>query len=779
MGWLHEEHPGHEIEKAARQRHRRTVLFVAALGAFAAVASALALVALTQSREATRQGAEAERQGNEARRQRAAARTQLDLANIERGRQLLWDGYPFQAAPYLASAYSDGVEHRPLRFLLALAARSLPYVEIEAGHELDRLAFSPDGASVVARDRGGQERTWDLRTGHVRPLPARPPSPAEIATIDGDNVLVHDPASGRVRCVLSRRSAAAEHPGAHESIALSGSPEHVELDVADDDRGRLVTTSRSVGDDTVFLTPGRVSAAAQVWDGARCTLLYTLFPERGRDAVRSASFSGDGTRLVTTSEDTAQIWSLADGSSIAVLRGHHGAVHAAMLSDDGGLALTGGEDRTARLWDAATGRQLAALEGHKAAVVLVALSPDGTRAATATAAGTIRIWSAAHSLLIAERRACLYGGTDDDGGCNWSAPHPDPQPAVEPALFPGQRGMVRDLSGSADRTLAVTASEDRTSWLWDAQRHRPLASFDHPDTVLRGRFEDSGRTLVTSTWDHAWTWDLPFEDRSPAAFARLLACYVPFTLKDEQLEPAPTSRCAHTFDDLSPVRGEQRRRADALLAAGDAALRRRAVADAALHYEQAQKLDPREASAKRLAVAIALQARVPSSPQVLLDAARTVFRDIHDPRAAFDLLSRAPPGDPAAALLRLELLLAMDRLDEVVAGAARARLDERDAPRAIALDFVTWAALKLSGGSPRDERAAARRLLRSAQHHVEPVPPAARTDLAALEHALDHGHHRHDEALAVGDVMHRVYLTPGDENFIALAKLLELDWLER
>jgi WD40 repeat protein len=778
MGWLYEEHPGHEIEKAARQRHRRTVLFIAALGAFSAVASALALVALTQWREATRQGAEAERQGNEARRQSAAARTQLDLGHIERGRQLLWDGYPFQAAPYLAGAYSDGVEHRPLRILLALAARSLPYVEIEAGHELDRLAFSPDGASVLARDRDGQERTWDLRTGHVRPVPARPPSPAEIATIDGDSVLVHDPASGRVRCVLSRRSAGAEHAGAHETIALSGSPEHVELDVADDDRGRLVTTSRSVGDDSVFLTPGRVNAAAQVWDGARCTLLYTLFPEHGWDAVHSASFSGDGTRLVTTSEDTAQIWSLADGSSIAVLRGHQGAVHAAMLSDDGGLALTGGEDRTARLWDAATGRQLAALEGHKAAVVLVALSPDGTRAATATAAGTIRIWSAAHSLLIAERRACMYGATDD-GGCYSSEPQPDPQLAVESALFPGQKGMVRNLGWSADRTLAVTASEDRTAWLWDAQRHRPLASFDHPDTVLRGRFEDSGRTLVTSTWDHAWTWDLPFEDRSPAAFARLLECYVPFTLKDEQLEPAPTSRCAHTFDDLPPVRGESRRGADALLAAGDAALRRRAFADAALDYEQAQKLDPREASSKRLAAATALQARAPSSPQVLFDAARTAFRDIHDPRAAFDLLSRAPPGDPAAALLRLELLLAMDRLDEVVAGAARARLDERDELRAIALDFVTWAALKLSGRSPRDERAAARRLLRSAQNHVELVPPAARTDLAALEHALDHGHHRHDEALAVGDVMRHVYLTPGDENFIELAKLLGLDWLER
>src|SRR5215470_14674911 len=115
MGWLYEEHPGHEIEKAVRQRHRRTVLFIAALGAFLAVASALALVALTQWREATRQGAEAERQGNEARRQSAAARTQLDLGHIERGRQLLWDGYPFQAAPYLAGAYSDGVEHRPLR----------------------------------------------------------------------------------------------------------------------------------------------------------------------------------------------------------------------------------------------------------------------------------------------------------------------------------------------------------------------------------------------------------------------------------------------------------------------------------------------------------------------------------------------------------------------------------------------------------------------------------------------------------------------------------------
>ena len=70
--------------------------------------------------------------------------------------------------------------------------------------------------------------------------------------------------------------------------------------------------------------------------------------------VRSASFSPDGTRIVTASWDnTARVWDAASGRAIATLSGHEHAVKGASFSPDGTRIVTVFDDRTARVWDVA------------------------------------------------------------------------------------------------------------------------------------------------------------------------------------------------------------------------------------------------------------------------------------------------------------------------------------------------------------------------------------------------------------------------------------------
>jgi len=67
--------------------------------------------------------------------------------------------------------------------------------------------------------------------------------------------------------------------------------------------------------------------------------------------VRSASFSGDGTRVVTLSGDVARLWDAATGAPLGAPMLHRGSAQSASLSADGTRVVTASQDGTARLWD--------------------------------------------------------------------------------------------------------------------------------------------------------------------------------------------------------------------------------------------------------------------------------------------------------------------------------------------------------------------------------------------------------------------------------------------
>ena len=119
--------------------------------------------------------------------------------------------------------------------------------------------------------------------------------------------------------------------------------------------------------------------------------------------VWSASFSPDGGRIVTASEDgTARVWNAGNGRLVAELKGHSSAVLRASFSPEGGRIVTASGDGTARVWNAGDGRLEAELKGHGNYVQSASFSPEGGRIITASRDWTARVWDAGDGRLVAD-----------------------------------------------------------------------------------------------------------------------------------------------------------------------------------------------------------------------------------------------------------------------------------------------------------------------------------------------------------------------------------------
>ena len=76
------------------------------------------------------------------------------------------------------------------------------------------------------------------------------------------------------------------------------------------------------------------------------------------------------------------------------LEGHAGGVTSACVSPDGALVVTASHDQTARVWSLADGALVRTLEGHASALTSACVSPDGALVVTASADRTARVYVA-------------------------------------------------------------------------------------------------------------------------------------------------------------------------------------------------------------------------------------------------------------------------------------------------------------------------------------------------------------------------------------------------
>jgi WD40 repeat protein len=410
-----------------------------------------------------------------------------------------------------------------------------------------------DGRRVLTLTKGGEARLWDGGTGKALPGPdAHLGSVQHIAMSPNGTLVVTVGDDRKARLWKSATGEPATRPLDHPYKVWHAS----------------------------FSPDGKILAtAAHAWrEGGRVSVWSTETGEPlGKDPSQFSYssqysyrvlFSPDGKRGITVSGNDVLL-GLGDGSRTPAVLRHKSLVHLASFSADGSLVLTTTQDMTGRLWDAATGEPRTPSMGPGALIWHTSVSRDGRRWHLATQDGLVRTWATARSrpartmrqdsvmrlalspdgrrLATADRDGLALLWDLDGGGQPARMKHRGTVPHVAfsrdgallvtcghtfARVWDGRTGQPvtgelrtgyalgsSPLTGGAaafspDAKYLVTAGQTRdrqrrgTARIWEARTGRLVKSLPHTGQVYTVEFSPDGRHVLTCSDGGSFVWDV-------------------------------------------------------------------------------------------------------------------------------------------------------------------------------------------------------------------------------------------------------------------------------
>ena len=260
--------------------------------------------------------------------------------------------------------------------------------------------------------------------------------------------------------------------------------------------------------------------------------------------MTSASYSPDGSRILTTSTDhTARVWDAHSGVQLIPSLEHDDDVVSGVFSNDGRRIATGTEDGKVTLWDAGTGKRLASPMELPGSAWSVSLSPDGKIVAAATEAGKARTWDASTgkplSPLIEYHESAYHVSFSSDGkslliatGDNFADLRDSHTGARIRQLRRGND--IYSAQFSSDDKKIVTSCADSTAEMWDVQNGTPIGVvMSHGYGVGSAEFNSDASLIVTASKDHT---------------ARIWSANDDKLIVPPLQHPAPVGRASFSFD---------------------------------------------------------------------------------------------------------------------------------------------------------------------------------------------------------------------------------------
>jgi RNA polymerase sigma factor (sigma-70 family) len=376
-------------------------------------------------------------------------------------------------------------------------------VRLRHGHQVQKVAFAPDGKSVVSAGGDHLVRRWDVASGRQvgsfgqgtdRDQPYAPTRWLHAVAFapDGKTLATGDHNDGWQVSAIRLWNVA---DGTQRQL-LQGHTDGV-LCLAYSPDGKTLASASADG-------------TVRLWDAATGAERHNLGGREGR--VRCVAWSRDGKRLASAGADgTVRVWDADKGTQVRSITAHEGVADGVAFSPDGKQLVSGGADKVVRLWDAETGKELRKVQrAHP--IYAVAFAPDGKLAACGGD------WDVL--LFDPDSGREVRRLTGPHNQVSSLAFSPDGKHVAAVALShsvvflweteTGQRldaragheaGLVMRLAYAADGRAITSYSADQTVRQWDAATGRQVRVIKAPDTANRAScLAPDGKSLACVNW---------------------------------------------------------------------------------------------------------------------------------------------------------------------------------------------------------------------------------------------------------------------------------------
>lgn len=263
---------------------------------------------------------------------------------------------------------------------------------------------------------------------------------------------------------------------------------------------------------TNMLIVGFTNGEFRLYELPHFTLLQQL--SMGQNPVNVVTVNSTGEWLAFGSSTLGQllVYEWQSESYILKQQGHFDTLNSLTYSPDGSRVITASEDGKIKVWDVVSGFCLATFDEHTSAVSAVQFAKRGQVLFSASLDGTVRAWD-----LIRYRNFRTFTATEriqfnslavDPSGevvCAGSLDNFDIQVwSVQTGqlldTLSGHEGPVNCLSFSQENSVLASASWDKTIRIWSIfARSQQVEPIDVHEDVLSISFRPDGKHVAAST----------------------------------------------------------------------------------------------------------------------------------------------------------------------------------------------------------------------------------------------------------------------------------------